>query len=827
LVNRLIQGGALAAALVVCAVAMRATGLRAQSTTLPSDWFSQDIGNPSVAGSASAESGTFTVTGSGTDIGEAHDEFRFVYLPVSGDVDVRVLVDSFTFADWTAKAGVMIRERLTGDSATAYAFRFPDGGVSLRSRTATGAGMSGTNPLPVPSGSSRVEPVWLRLVRTANTFTAYRSYDGVSWTTFGSQTITMSADAYVGLAVTSYDGLASATATFSSVHVVSSGSATADPVPSASEPSTSEPSASEPLTSEPSTSEPLVSALASLPAPWRNRDINGTSLAGAASYASGTFTVKGAGVFGGTSERFHFVYRAVTGDFEIIARVASLQQTTVKAKAGVLFRGKLDSGARQHAFMFSSASNTWRFQRRIVRSGPIYNTLGPGGASPGWVRLVREGDLFTGYHSANGTTWRLVDSDTLPYMPATLYVGLAVASGTNSATATARFTNVVVRPYDLATNQAPTVSLSSPSAGATYTAPATITLNAAASDSDGTISRVDFYRGSTLIGSDASSPYSYAWSGVPAGSYQLTAVARDNDGATRTSAAIGVTVKSGTNHPPSVAISSPASGSTFKAPATIGIQATASDTDGSVTRVDFYRGSTLIGSDTSSPYSATWTSAPAGSYTLTAIARDDDGATRTSAGVNITVSTTSNSPPTVSITSPASGATFAAPASLTINATAADSNGTITRVDFYGGSQLIGTDTASPFSATWTGVGAGSYALTAVARDNAGATRTSNAVSITVTGTSVTPTTLVFVPSTNHATAVTSYRVALRRASDPVTATTVATRDLGKPAIVNNLISVNISTLVDPLPAGSYYAVVSAIGSGGTSTSAPSPTFTK
>jgi Bacterial Ig domain len=659
-----------------------------------------------------------------------------------------------------------------------------------------------------------------------------------------------------------------------------------------------------------------------LPSGWTSQDIGNPSVAGSASASSGTFTVRGSGTIAGTTDRFHFVYQKVQGDVEIIARVASLQNTTSLSKAGVMIRRSLDDRARQNAFMFATAGNGWNFQRRLVTDGTTYSTPGPIGTAPGWVRLVREGSLFTAYQSTDGSTWTLVGADTLSYLPSMMYVGLAVTSSSNSATATATFTNVVVRPYNPGKNQAPTVTLSSPSAWATFTAPANITLTAAASDADGSVSRVDFYygsqlissdtsspfsatwnsapagtyslcaratdndgatatsptvsvtvspptnnppsvsitspaagasfmapanvsitasasdsdgtvavvdfyQGSTLIGSDASSPYSMTWSNVAAGSYQLTARVRDDDGATKTSTAIGVTVNPGTNQPPSVAISSPASGSTFTAPATIGIQATASDSDGSVTRVDFYRGSTLIASDTSSPYSATWTSAPTGTYTLTAVARDDDGATRTSSGVNITVNTTPNSPPTVSITSPASGATFAAPASLTINATAADSDGTIARVDFYGGSQLIATDTASPFSGTWTGVAAGSYALTAVARDNAGATRTSNAVSITVTAALATPTTVVFVPSPDHATAVTSYSVALRRASDSVTATPVATRDLGKPAIVNNLISVNISTLVDPLPAGSYYAVVSAIGPGGTSASAPSPAFTK
>jgi hypothetical protein len=69
--------------------------------------------------------------------------------------------------------------------------------------------------------------------------------------------------------------------------------------------------------------------------------------------------------------------------------------------------------------------------------------------------------------------------------------------------------------------------------------------------------------------------------------------------------------------------------------------------------------------------------------------------------------------------------------------------------------------------------------------------------------------------------------VALYRGADPITASPVATRDLGKPTPVSGDISVNISTLVDPLPAGSYYAVVRASGPGGTTASAPSGAFTK
>ena len=93
-----------------------------------------------------------------------------------------------------------------------------------------------------------------------------------------------------------------------------------------------------------------------------------------------------------------------------------------------------------------------------------------------------------------------------------------------------------------------------------------------------------------------------------------------------------------------------------------------------------------------------------------------------------------NKPPTVSITAPANGAVFSAPANITISVNASDQNGTVTKVDFYAGAMLLGTRTTAPYSVTWSNVTAGTYALTAQATDNLGATKTSTAVSITVTG---------------------------------------------------------------------------------------------
>ena len=134
-----------------------------------------------------------------------------------------------------------------------------------------------------------------------------------------------------------------------------------------------------------------------LPAPWTGRDIGSPALVGSASAAGGTFTVTAGGIdIWGTSDRFHSVYQPLQGDVEVIAHVASLQQADVWSKVGVMIRESLTAGSR-HAFMMVSGSQGWGFQRRIATDDSSYHQAGPSGTAPGWVRLVREGNLFSTY----------------------------------------------------------------------------------------------------------------------------------------------------------------------------------------------------------------------------------------------------------------------------------------------------------------------------------------------------------------------------------------------------------------------------------------------
>jgi hypothetical protein len=176
----------------------------------------------------------------------------------------------------------------------------------------------------------------------------------------------------------------------------------------------------------------------------------------------------------------------------------------------------------------------------------------------------------------------------------------------------------------------------------------------------------------------------------------------------------------------------------------------------------------------------------------------------------------------VTLTSPANNASFAAPATIAMAATASDPENALARVEFYSGTTLLATDTTSPYSYSWSSVPAGTYSVRAIAYDTAGASASSVASTVTVTtATTTPPRAVVFQASTDHATLVTRYELRIfASGANPLTATPIATSDLGKPTPdVNGDITVDRATFFSGLATGSYVAAVSAIGSGGTSTS--------
>ena len=182
----------------------------------------------------------------------------------------------------------------------------------------------------------------------------------------------------------------------------------------------------------------------------------------------------------------------------------------------------------------------------------------------------------------------------------------------------------------------PTVALTAPTDGAILRAGINLTLAATATGRGTNIALVDFYAGAIRLGGDNTGPYSLVWSNVPAGLHALTARATDARGLSATSAVASITVNA-SNLLPAIALTSPANGAVFEAPAVVPLAATANDLDGSVSRVEFYAGATKLGEDAASPYALSWSNAPVGIHAVSAVAIDNEGATAASAAVSITV----------------------------------------------------------------------------------------------------------------------------------------------------------------------------------------------
>jgi hypothetical protein len=182
----------------------------------------------------------------------------------------------------------------------------------------------------------------------------------------------------------------------------------------------------------------------------------------------------------------------------------------------------------------------------------------------------------------------------------------------------------------------------------------------------------------------------------------------------------------------------------------------------------------------------------------------------------------------VSLTSPANGATFTAPATITLLATASDADGTITAVEFYrGGTIQLGADTTSPYSVTWNNVPAGSYQLTAVARDNTSGMTVSSTITITVNDPAV-PSRAVFNASADHNTNVDYYVVEIFPAgADPESANAVAAQNIGKPPLVGGECEADIRAMIQSLSPGSYIATVTAFNGNGSTRSVASAPFTR
>jgi RHS repeat-associated protein len=483
----LVPSGATSGTFSVTVSSHTATSSSFSVTPLPSGWTDADVGSVGVAGSASYANGTFTVNGSGQYIWYSSDEMNFAYQALSGDGTIVARIASLPSGGSDAQVGAMIRETLDPDSANAFVdYSAPYSNAQFLERSSTGANIS-----TVSTTSTVSLPYWVKLIRSGNTFSAYTSSNGVSWTQLGSnQTITMATNVYIGIGLSSDNNSSLATATFDNVSI-SSASAPAPTITGLS--STTGSIGSQAVISgsgfgdsqggvvllndgfvainswsdtsititipSGATSGPLVVSVAPsmndsnavaftvtsqpLPSGWSDGDVGSVGVAGSAGYASGTFTVGGSGQYiYSTSDAMHFAYQSLSGDGTIVARVVSLTGGGSDAQAGVMIRETLDADST-NAFTEDEASTTYFFDRTTTGGSTSYQS-GSGVTLPYWMMLVRSGNVFSAYTSSNGLNWVQLGSSETITMADSVYIGLAVSSDYNSSLATATFDNVSI-----------------------------------------------------------------------------------------------------------------------------------------------------------------------------------------------------------------------------------------------------------------------------------------------------------------------------------------------------------------------------------------------
>ncbi len=163
-----------------------------------------------------------------------------------------------------------------------------------------------------------------------------------------------------------------------------------------------------------------------------------------------TYTIEGDGAdIWGNADAFRYVYKELAGDGQIVARVTSIERTDDWAKAGVMIRETLDAGSK-HAFCCMTPANGKSFQNRTATDGGSFNSNTGGYVAPYWVKLVREGNQFSGYHSPDGVNWELQAASGETPNPQTIdvaanvLIGLAVTSHNAGLLSTCTFDHVSI-----------------------------------------------------------------------------------------------------------------------------------------------------------------------------------------------------------------------------------------------------------------------------------------------------------------------------------------------------------------------------------------------
>jgi len=251
-----------------------------------------------------------------------------------------------------------------------------------------------------------------------------------------------------------------------------------------------------------------------------------------------------------------------------------------------------------------------------------------------------------------------------------------------------------------------------------------VILTAVATDSDGSIAKVDFYSGQVLVGSSTTSPFTFKWIKVPTGTFNLTARAIDNEGSVTVSNNVLVAVFN--NKLPEVSIMAPMNNQVYYEALQINIRVKATDSDGTIKRVEIYKNDVLVRSTDhayDNIYEHNLMGSEPGIFVITAKAIDNYDAVTVSSPVTIEIRP--NKAPVVNMISPANDSYFYEPADIEFEIDAMDEDGSINRINVVNLSAELNDDNriiaqlqSPPYKFTWKNVKAGNYQIRFIVVDD-------------------------------------------------------------------------------------------------------------
>jgi hypothetical protein len=311
---------------------------------------------------------------------------------------------------------------------------------------------------------------------------------------------------------------------------------------------------------------------------------------------------------------------------------------------------------------------------------------------------------------------------------------------------------------------APTVAITAPTASSVQSSnPFPITASATAGTGL-SIASVQFFANGTSIGTANSAPFSITWNPSTSGAVTLTARATDSGGGIVNSAPVSITVSGG----PSVVLTSPSAGNSAQAGTAVALAATATASGSTIARVEFLVDGVIVATDTTSPYSATWTPSTIGSVTLSARAVDSAGGQGVSPGIVFQVG--DPAVPTLALTlSPSTSTTLPEGSSRFVVATATPASGrAIANVEFFLDGQSVAVRNTAPYSYRFTAAASsGTSTLLVRATDNGGLTTEQDITFTMVAAVGEKPTVSMIGPAANTTVLPNSQVNLVATANDP------------------------------------------------------------